>query len=60
MPEPDLSRCFQLMECEDVTLLQRWASAWSDLVEIEIVPVALGKDVAAALGPDLDAAAPLA
>lgn len=56
----DLGRCFQLMECDDVTLLQRWASAWSDLVEMEIVPVAPGKDVAAALGPDLDAAHPLA
>ena len=48
------------MECEDVTLPQRWASAWSDLVEMEIVPVAPGKEVAAALGPDLDAAPPLA
>ncbi len=49
----DLGRCFQLMECADVTLLQRWASAWSDLVEMEIVPVAPGKDVAQALEPDL-------
>jgi Protein of unknown function (DUF3303) len=44
----DLGRCFQVMDCEDVTLLQRWASAWSDLVEMEIVPVASGQDVAAA------------
>src|SRR5690349_18409892 len=34
----DLGRCFQLMECDDVTLLQRWVAAWSDLVEFEIVP----------------------
>jgi hypothetical protein len=46
----DLDRCFQIMECEDVTLLQRWVSAWSDLVAFEILPVASGKDVAAALG----------
>ena len=46
------------MECEDVTLLQRWTSAWSDLVEMDILPVAPGKDVAAALGPDHDAAPP--
>jgi hypothetical protein len=51
----DLGRCFQVMECEDVTLLQRWASAWSDLVEMEIVPVAPGKDVAQALGPETEA-----
>ena len=46
----DLGRCFQVMECDDVTLLQRWVSAWSDLVSFEILPVASGKDVAAALG----------
>ncbi len=46
----DLGRCFQVMECGDVTLLQRWAAAWSDLVEFEIVPVTEGKATAAALG----------
>jgi hypothetical protein len=45
----DLGRCFQVMECDDVTLLQRWVSAWSDLVEFEIVPVTEGKATAAAL-----------
>jgi len=46
----DLGRCFQVMECDDVTLLQRWAADWSDLVEFEIVPVTEGKATAAALG----------
>ena len=45
----DVGRCFQLMECDDVTLLQRWVAAWSELIEFEIVPVAPGKDTAAAL-----------
>ena len=45
----DLGRCFQLMECDDVTLLQRWVAHWSELVEFEIVPVAAGKDTGAAL-----------
>jgi hypothetical protein len=49
----DLDRCFQIMECEDVTLLQVWAANWSDLVEFEILPVAPGKDVAAALAAAL-------
>ena len=49
----DLDRCFQLMECTDVTLLQRWAAQWSDLVDFEIVPVAPGKATAAALAPQL-------
>jgi hypothetical protein len=37
------------MECEDVTLLQRWVAAWSHLIEFEIVPVVVGKETAAAL-----------
>jgi hypothetical protein len=45
----DLGRCFQLMECDDITLLQKWVSAWSDLVAFEIIPVVPGKDTAAAL-----------
>jgi len=47
----DVGRCFQLMECDDVTLLQRWVAAWSELIEFEIVPVAPGEDTAAALAP---------
>ena len=45
----DLSRCFQIMACDDVAIIQKWAAEWSDLVEFEIVPVALGKETAAAL-----------
>ncbi len=48
----DLGRCFQIMEAEDVTLLQRWVAEWSDLVEFEIVPVCSGRDTAAALSTD--------
>ena len=49
----DVARCFQLMECDDVTLLQRWVAEWSDLMECEIVPVVAGKDTAAALASAL-------
>ncbi len=49
----DLGRCFQLMECSDVTLLQRWAAEWSDLVAFEIVPVVPGKETATALADQL-------
>ncbi|MFO0906982.1 MAG: DUF3303 family protein [Isosphaeraceae bacterium] len=37
--EVNLERCFQLMECDDVTLLQQWVLQWRDLVEFEFVPV---------------------
>jgi hypothetical protein len=49
--EASLDRCFQLMECDDVTLLQRFVAEWSDLAEFEIVPVVAGKDTAVALSP---------
>ena len=43
----DLGRCFQLMECSSVAMLQQWAAQWSDLVEFEIVPVVAGRETAA-------------
>jgi uncharacterized protein DUF3303 len=49
----DLSRCFQLMEADDVTLFQRWIADWQDLVEFEVVPVVEGKTTREALGPIL-------
>jgi len=49
----DLGRCFQVMECDDVTLLQRWVAEWSDLVDFEIVPVTAGRDTGAALSGQL-------
>ena len=42
----DLTRCFQLMTCDDSARLQQWVSAWSDLVAFEIVPVTSGNDAA--------------
>ncbi len=49
----DLGRCFQVMECDDVTLLQRWVAEWSEVTEFEIVPVAEGKATASALAAQL-------
>jgi hypothetical protein len=43
--EANLGRCFQLMECDDVLLLQQWVAQWLDLVEFEIVPVNPSKAV---------------
>ena len=41
----DLTRCFQVMECEDITLLQAWVANWEDLADFEIVPVVAGSRV---------------
>jgi hypothetical protein len=35
----DLTRCYQVMECEDRALLDAWIAAWSDLVEFEVIAV---------------------
>jgi hypothetical protein len=37
--EASFDRCFQLMECDDLRLIQQWVLHWRDLVEFEIVPV---------------------
>jgi len=49
----DFGRCFQLMECSDVTLFQQWVAEWSDLIDFEIVPVVPGQETAAALADRL-------
>ncbi len=50
----DLNRCYQVMECDDVAVLQRWTTEWSDLVDFEIVPVLPGAETAKALAGPLD------
>ena len=48
--EPNFNRCFQLMECDDLTLFQQWVLNWRDLVEFEIVPVVPSKDTSEVVG----------
>jgi Domain of unknown function (DUF3303) len=44
--ETNFDRCFQLMECDDPTLFQRWMVQWQDIVDFEIVPVMLSNEAA--------------
>ena len=37
------TRCFQLMECDDLAPLMQWIAAWSDLGTFEVVPVVPSK-----------------
>ncbi len=32
-------RCFQVVDCEDEALLEKWADNWRDLVTFEFFPV---------------------
>ena len=36
----DLTRCYQVMECDNRALLDAWLAAWSDLVAFEVHPQA--------------------
>lgn len=45
--ERGLDRCFQLMETEDPSLLDRWIANWGDLIEFEVVPVISSGEAAA-------------
>ena len=49
----DLRRCFQIMECDDPALLERWTARWRDLVEFEIIPVVTSAEAVAAVTPRL-------
>ena len=48
----DLRRCFQIMECDELSLLEQWLANWSDLVEFEIVPVVTSREAAARVAAD--------
>lgn len=50
---PDLSRCYQLMECDDRTLLDEWIGRWNDIVDFEVIEVMTSADAAAAVASRL-------
>jgi hypothetical protein len=51
--EADFGRCFQIMECDDASLLQAWVASWSDLIEFEIVPVVPSAEARRTIDPRL-------
>ena len=57
--EPNFARCFQLMECDDLRLLQQWILNWRGSGTLfEIVPVVPNKDTRELFMPLLDPAKP--
>jgi hypothetical protein len=36
---PDVTRCYQVMECAERRLLDAWLANWKDIVDFEVVPV---------------------
>jgi uncharacterized protein DUF3303 len=54
--EPNFSRCFQLMQCDDASLLQEWILQWRGLgMTVEIVPVVPSARTRDVVAPFLDA-----
>ena len=49
----DMTRCFQIMECDDRALLESWMSHWKDLVRFEVVPVVTSAEATASIAPRL-------
>jgi len=53
--EPNFDRCFQLMECDDLCLLQEWVLGWRGSgVTFEIVPVVPSAETREVVAPFLD------
>ena len=52
--EPNFSRCFQLMECDDLRLLQEWALQWRGSgTEFEFIPVVTSAQTREVVAPHL-------
>jgi hypothetical protein len=49
----DLRRCFQIMECDDPSLLTQWMARWEDLVDFEVIPVVTSAEATALIAPRL-------
>jgi hypothetical protein len=49
----DVTRCYQMMACNDEQLLKQWMSNWDDIVEFEVIPVLSSEEAARAIGPRL-------
>jgi hypothetical protein len=53
--EPGFSRCFQLMECDDLKLIQEWVLQWRGCgVTFEIVPVVTSAETRTVVAPHIE------
>lgn len=49
----DLTRCYQVMECDDRALLDEWAARWAEVMSCEVVPVITSAQAVETLAPRL-------
>jgi hypothetical protein len=45
----DLRCCYQVMECEEASLLEQWMANWRDIVDFEVMPVVTSPEAARAV-----------
>jgi len=58
--EPNFSRCFQVMQCDDLRLLQEWVLQWRGLgVTFEIIPVVNSQETREVVSPFLEKICPI-
>ena len=48
-----LTRCYQIMETDNPSLLDEWTTRWSDIVDFEVLPVMTSSEAAEAVAPRL-------
>lgn len=49
----DLTRCYQVMECDEPRLVYEWIANWQDIVDFEVIPAMTSAEAAAAVAPRL-------
>ena len=49
----DFERSFQVMDCDDRGILDKWMANWSDIVEFEVIPIITSEKASAAIAPHL-------
>lgn len=49
----DFERCFQVMDCDDRGVLDKWMANWSDIVDFEVFPIITSEKASAAIAPHL-------
>ena len=49
----DLAACYQLMECDDRRLLDEWITRWSDVADMDVIPVITSTQAVENIAPRL-------
>ena len=49
----DMTKCYQVMECDERQLLDQWITTWSDLADFEVIPVITSAQAVEQIAPRL-------